>query len=165
MSRLSAVIALAVALDFVPSVSSAAELKVDLAGWLREWAPGAPVRTLADVVAWNDAHAAEELRFFGQDLFLRAQETKGLDDTAYREALATCRRLARDEGLDAVFAKHRLDALLAPTSNPPWPIDLVNGDHFVMGSSTPAAVAGYPAITVPAGEAFGLPLVKVDTVL
>jgi amidase len=134
------------------------ELKVGLASWLRDWAPAAKVRTLADVVAWNDAHADRELRYFGQDLFLRAEATGGLADPAYLEALATCRRLARDEGLDATFARYRLDALLTPTVSPSWPIDLVNGDHVVTSSSTPAAVAGYPSITVPGGDALGLPI-------
>ena len=77
---------------------------------------------------------------------------------AYLDALARCRRLARDEGLKAVLEQQRLDALVAPTGNPPWTIDLVNGDHFLGGSSTPAAVAGFPHITVPAGYVFGLPV-------
>jgi amidase len=87
-----------------------------------------------------------------------AQEKGPLTDDAYIEALARCRRLSRTEGLDVVLAQHRLDALVAPTGSPPWPIDLVNGDHFLGGSSTAAAVAGYASITVPVGYAHGLPV-------
>jgi amidase len=86
-------------------------------------------------------------------------EAKGpLTSKAYRKALSTCRRLSRAEGLDAVIAKLRLDAIVAPTGNPAWPIDLVNGDHFTGSSSTPAAVAGYPSISVPMGYVLGLPV-------
>jgi amidase len=134
------------------------ELKAGLDAWLPEWAPGAPVRSLADVIAFDEAHAAEEMPFFGQELFVRAQATRGLDAPAYRKALARCRRLSRTEGIDRVMGRHRLDALVAPTGGPAWTIDLVNGDHFVQGSSTAAAVAGYPSVTVPAGNPFGLPV-------
>ena len=86
-------------------------------------------------------------------------EAKGpLTSPAYRKALATCGRLARAQGLDAVLARHRLDAIVAPTGNPAWPTDLVNGDHFTGSSSTPAAVAGYPSVSVPMGYASGLPV-------
>jgi amidase len=134
------------------------ELKAGLDAFLPEWAPGAKVRSLADVIAFDEAHAAEEMPFFGQELFIKAQAKGPLTDAAYRKALARCRRLSREKGLDTVFAKHRLDALVAPTGGPAWTIDLVTGDHFVQSSSTPAAVAGYPSITVPAGQAFGLPV-------
>jgi amidase len=134
------------------------EFKAGLDAWLPAWAPGARVQTLADVVEFNLGHREEEMRFFGQDLFLKAQAKGPLTDLAYRKALETCRRLSRKQGLDAVLARHRLDALVAPTGSPAWTIDPVNGDHFVQSSSTPAAVAGYPSITVPAGEAFGLPV-------
>jgi amidase len=134
------------------------ELKAGLDAFLPGWAPGAKVRSLADVIAFDEAHAAEEMPFFGQELFVKAQAKGPLTDAAYRKALERCRRLARREGLDAVFARHRLDALVAPTGGPAWTIDLVTGDHFAQSSSTPAAVAGYPSITVPAGLAFGLPV-------
>lgn len=134
------------------------ELKADMASYLAAWAPGAPMKTLADLIAFNRAHAADELPFFGQELFEEAEQRGGLTSPAYRKALATCRRLAREQGLDVVFAKHHLDALIAPTGGPAWTIDLVTGDHFTMSSSTPAAVAGYPAITVPALFERGLPL-------
>lgn len=87
-----------------------------------------------------------------------AQEKGPLTDDAYIEAGAHCRRLSRHEGLDAVFARLKLDALVAPTGSPPWTTDLVNGDHFLGASSTPAAVSGYPSIAVPVGYAFGLPV-------
>jgi amidase len=96
--------------------------------------------------------------YFGQEIFLQAQEKGPLTDNGYIEALARCRRLARDEGLEKVFTEHRLDALLAPTGAPAWPIDLVNGDHYLGGSSSPAAVSGWPSISVPVGYTFGLPV-------
>ncbi|NIP83914.1 MAG: amidase, partial [Gemmatimonadetes bacterium] len=81
-----------------------------------------------------------------------------LSESEYREALETSKRLAGPEGIDAVMDEHELDALIAPTGSPPWPIDLVNGDHFLGGSSSPAAISGYPNISVPGGYAFGLPV-------
>jgi amidase len=134
------------------------ELKAGLTRYLADWAPGAPVRNLQDVIAFNQRHREEEMPYFGQDLFEKAARKGPLTDRAYRRALAKARRLSRREGLDAVFDRHRLDAVVAPTGGPAWVTDLVNGDHFVLGSSTPAAVAGYPAVTVPAGQVFGLPV-------
>jgi len=89
---------------------------------------------------------------------LQAQEKGPLTDQTYRDALAKDQRLSRVEGLDVVFAQHNLDAIVAPTGSPPWPTDLINGDHFLGASSTPAAVAGYPSIAVPVGYTFGLPV-------
>jgi amidase len=134
------------------------ELKADLNAYLSGLGPGAKVKTLADVIAFNEAHRAEEMPYFGQELFLQAQEKGPLTDTAYGEALDKNRRLSRAEGIDAVMDQHQLDALVAPTGGPAWLTDLVNGDHFLGGSSTAAAVAGYPSITVPAGFVFGLPV-------
>jgi amidase len=134
------------------------ELKADLATYLAQWAPNASVKSLADVIAFNDAHKAAEMPYFGQELFLQAQEKGPLTDQAYRDALAKDQRLSRTEGLDAVFAQQNLDAIIAPTGSPPWPTDLVNGDHFLGASSTPAAVAGYPSVAVPVGYSFGLPV-------
>ena len=96
--------------------------------------------------------------FFAQELFEKAAKKGPLSGADYVRSLETCRKLARDEGLAAVLEKHHLDALLAPTGGAPWVIDLVTGDHFAMSSSTPPAVAGTPAITVPAGFERGLPL-------
>jgi len=134
------------------------ELKADLPAYLATWAPGAKVKTLADVIAFNEANKATEMPYFGQELFLQAQEKGPLTDQAYRDALAKDQQLSRTEGLDVAFARDSLDAIVAPTGSPPWPTDLVNGDHFLGASSTPAAVAGYPNINVPVGYAFGLPV-------
>ncbi|HVN33019.1 MAG TPA: amidase, partial [Thermoanaerobaculaceae bacterium] len=134
------------------------EFKADLNAYLAEWATGAPVRTLADIIAFNESNREREMPFFGQDIMEKAQEKGPLTDGAYLKALEKCRKLSRKKGLDAVFEKHQLDALVAPTGAPPWMTDLVNGDHFLGASSTPAAVSGYPSITVPAGYAFGLPV-------
>jgi len=133
------------------------ELKADLNAYLagRE---GVPVRTLKDVIAFNERHPEREMPYFGQELFERAEKKGPLTDKAYRDALAKNHRLARKEGLDAVLARHTLDAIVLPTLNPAWTTDLINGDHYLGGSSTPAAVAGYPSLTVPAGFAFGLPV-------
>ena len=134
------------------------ELKADLNAYLATLGPKAPVRTLADVIAFNEAHSADEMPYFGQDLFIKAQEKGPLTDLAYVEALARNRRLAALEGIDAVMSKEKLDAIVAPTGGPAWMTDLVDGDHFGGGMSTPPAVAGYPHVTVPAGYVFGLPV-------
>jgi amidase len=129
------------------------EFKVDIAAYLSEL-ERTSMRTLADLIAFNDANAERELRWFGQEIFLLAEETTGLDDPAYLEALRTSKRLAQ-EGIDGTLARFDLDAIVSLTNSPPWTTDLVNGDHFLTASSTPAAVAGYPSITVPAGFSFG----------
>jgi amidase len=134
------------------------ELKADLEAYLEALGPAAPVKTLADVIAFNEAHRAEEMPYFGQELFVRAQEKGPLTTPAYHEALEKNHRLSRTEGIDAVMDQHHLDALVAPTGGPAWTTDLVNGDHFSGGSSTAPAVAGYPNINVPAGDVFGLPV-------
>lgn len=132
------------------------ELKADLNAYLE--ARGGPVRSLADVIRFNDENARREMPYFGQETFLRSQEKGDLNSAEYLEALAACRRLSRDEGIDAVMQQNRLDALFAPTDSPAWPIDWLNGDHFTGGSSTLPAVAGYPHITVPGGFVHGLPV-------
>jgi amidase len=132
------------------------EFKTDLNAYLAT--AGAPVKTLADLIAFNDAHRGEEMPFFGQDLFLKAQEKGALTDKAYVAALRRNQQLSRAEGIDAIMSRERLDAIVAPTGAPPWVIDHVNGDHFSGGSSTPAAVAGYPSVTVPMGFASRLPV-------
>jgi amidase len=140
------------------------DLKTDLNAYLATRLPraggrgGPRVRTLADLIAFNEAHAKEEMPYFGQELFIQAEGKGPLTDPEYVKALETCRRLSRAEGIDAVMEKHGLDALAAPTGGPAWPIDPVNGDHFLGASSQPAALAGYPLVTVPAGFVFGLPV-------
>jgi amidase len=134
------------------------ELKADLNAYLAALGPAAPVRTLADVIAFNERERAREMPYFGQELFVRAQAKGPLTSPGYRKALRDCRRLSRTLGIDAVMTRHRLDALVAPTGNPAWPTDPVNGDHFTGSSSTPAAVAGYPSVSVPMGDAWGLPV-------
>lgn len=120
--------------------------------------PGAPIpRTLADLIAFNEANHDAELRFFGQELFLLSEATSGLDSQEYAEALARSRdgtRAIIDQALD----EHQLDAIVSLTTGPAWVTDIVNGDNHGGGSSAFAARAGYPLVTVPAGEAFGLPV-------
>ena len=134
------------------------EFKADLETYLRGLPPGARARTLDDLIAFDKAHAAAEMPYFGQEIFEMAAKKGPLTSPAYRKALDACRRLARTKGLDATFAKHRLDTLVAPTQGPPALIDLANGDPSGGSSTTPCAVAGYPAITVPMGYHHGLPL-------
>ena len=135
------------------------EFKDGLNAYL-EWLGAAnPMKTLADLIAYNDAHKDTELTYFGQEIFTQAQEKGPLSDDAYVEALAHCRRMSRAEGVDVAFAKDKLDAIVAPTGGPAWLIDLVNGDcSGGGGNSSIAAVAGYPTITVPVGYSYGLPL-------
>jgi amidase len=133
------------------------ELKTDLEKYFAACA-SCPVKTIADVIAFDASNAARELPFFGQDFFEKAAKKGDLDSPDYLAALAKCRKLARDDGLDALFAKHQLDAIVAPTGQPAWTIDTFNGDHFTMSSTTPAAVAGYPSLTVPAGFVGPLPV-------
>ena len=132
------------------------EFKRDLNAYLAT-RTGVPVRTLADAIEFNLAHADRELKWFLQEWFDLA-EADPFDEATYLAALAEERRLGGADGIDAALAQHDLDALVAPTGQPTWPIDLVNGDHFLGASSGPAAMAGYPIVTVPAGAAFGLPL-------
>ena len=133
------------------------EFKADLDAYLAGLT-SSPVKSLADVIAFNEQHASTELAYFAQETMIQAQKKGPLTSPGYRKALAKCHELARVRGIDAVLAKHKLDALVAPTQGPPWHIDLVNGDSGGGGSSELAAVAGYGSITVPMGYAFGLPV-------
>ncbi|GAC1653120.1 MAG: amidase [Gemmatimonadaceae bacterium] len=135
------------------------EFKTNLNRYLSELSVGTKVRSLADIIAFNDAHASSEMPYFGQEILIMAEKKASLASRAYRRAWAKCQRLARTLGIDATFDKHRLDAIVAPTQGPPALVDLINGDPSGGGSFTsPAAVAGYPHITVPAGFVFGLPV-------
>ena len=134
------------------------EFKADLNAYLAERGVPAPVRTLKELIAFNERNRVKEMPYFGQEIFLRAEAKGGLKSKEYIAALTKNRRLSRTEGIDRTILKHRLDAIVAPTGGPPWTTDLVNGDHFSGASSTPAAVAGYPNINVPAGYVYGLPV-------
>ena len=134
------------------------EFKADLEAYLASLGDKTKVKTLADLIRFNEEHRDAELPYFGQALFHMSQAKGPLTDKKYRKALQDSRRFAREQGIDAVMAKHKLDALIAPTQAPPGLIDLVNGDHWLGSSSTPAAVSGYATITVPAGYVFGLPV-------
>ncbi|HEV3236049.1 MAG TPA: amidase [Gemmataceae bacterium] len=134
------------------------ELKAGLANYFARLGEKAPVRSLKEVIDFNERHRDREMRYFGQDQFVKAEAKGSLQSYEYQEALAKCRRLARTEGIDAVMDKFRLDALVAPTLGPACLTDLVVGDHWRGEASTAAAVAGYPSITVPAGFIFGLPV-------
>ncbi|HTP14106.1 MAG TPA: amidase, partial [Bacteroidota bacterium] len=134
------------------------ELKADMNAYLARLGPKAPVRTLKEIIDFNEKHKDKEMPYFGQDIFIKAQKRGALTSKQYLAALEKCRRLTRKEGIDAAMDRYKLDALVAPTDSPAWMTDQVDGDHFLGGSSTAAAVAGYPSVTVPAGYAFGLPV-------
>jgi amidase len=131
------------------------EFKRDLNAYLAT-RTGVPIGTLADAIEFNENDPVE-LRWFLQEWFELA-ESEPFSEAEYLEALATQRRIGGPEGIDAVLAEFDLDALVAPTGSPAWTTDLVNGDHFLGASSGPAAIAGYPLISVPAGDSFGLPV-------
>ena len=133
------------------------ELKADLAAYLKEWAPDAPVKNLADVIAFNEEHKDKVMPFFGQEHFVNAQKKGGLDSKEYLDALANNHKLSRAEGIDKLLTENKLDALVAPTGGPAWLTDFVKGDASGGGFTQPAAVAGYPHVTVPAGFVQGLP--------
>jgi amidase len=134
------------------------ELKADLNAYLARLGPGAPVRTLEDIIAFNEHNRQKEMPYFGQDLFLKAQAKGPLTEKEYVDALAKNHQFARTEGIDALMDKYHLDAIVAPTGGPAWLTDLINGDHSTGGSSNAAAVAGYPNINVTAGFLSGLPV-------
>ena len=134
------------------------ELKADLNAYLAKLGPSAPVRSLADIIDFNERNRQKEMPYFAQDLFLKAQSKGTLAEKEYLDALAKNHQLSRTDGIDAIMEKHHLDALVAPTGGPAWITDLVTGDHFSGGSSNAAAVAGYPNINVTAGFISDLPV-------
>jgi amidase len=134
------------------------EFKADLNMYLASLGPKAPVKTMADIIAFNERDKAREMPYFGQELMIRSQKKGPLTEKKYLDALAKNHRMSRAEGIDAVMNKHKLDAIIAPTGGPAWTTDLINGDHFTGGYSTASAVAGYPNINVPVGLAYGLPV-------
>lgn len=134
------------------------EFKDGLNTYLAAAGSRAPARTLAALIEYNEQHRDKEMPFFGQEIFLKAEKKGPLTAPAYRAARRLSRTLARAQGIDAVLTQHRVQAIVAMTTGPAWPTDLINGDRFTGGSSTPAAVAGYPSITVPMGYIHGLPV-------
>lgn len=131
------------------------EFKADLNRYLA--ARGGQVNSLADCIAFNREHRDREMPFFEQELMEQAQEKGTLEKKEYRKALSESKRLTRNEGIDLLFSKHKLDAIVGPTSGPAFLIDLVRGDRIGSGCASPPAVSGYPHVTVPAGLKFGLP--------
>ena len=134
------------------------ELKADLNAYFARLGVSSPVHSLKELIDYNEKNAKSEMPYFGQELFLKAEAKGPLTNKEYIDALKLCRRMSRKEGIDAAMKKFKLDALVAPTDSPAWLTDLIDSDHFLGGSSTIAAVAGYPSITVPAGFVFGLPI-------
>src|ERR1044072_371923 len=134
------------------------EFKADLNTYLAGLGPQAPVRSLKDVIAFNEKYREREMPYFGQDIMIKAEAKGPLTSKAYLAALRKNDLLTRTQGIDYVMKKNKLDALIAPTGGPPWPTDWINGDHFTGGYSSASAIAGYPHITVPAGYVFGLPV-------
>jgi amidase len=135
------------------------EFKDGLNRYLASLGEAVPYRTLEQLIAFNDEHQGRTMPWFGQEIFTLSQAKGGLDAKEYRDAVAKCHRLAAVAGIDRVMDQHRLDALVAPTGDPAFTTDLVNGDHYTGGgTSTLPAVAGYPHLTVPAGHVFGLPV-------
>jgi len=134
------------------------EFKAGLNAYLGALPASAPVHSLAELILWNERNHTTELQWFGQETFLKAQKRGGLNSVAYKKARETCLRLSRREGIDMVLKRTRCDLLVGPTGGPAWAIDLVAGDHFGGGVSTAPAVAGYPHLTVPAGQVAGLPI-------
>jgi amidase len=134
------------------------EFKTDLNAYLQRLPPSFPVRSLAALIRFNEAHKDTEMPLFDQELLRQAQAKGPLTEKAYQDARAACLKATRSQGIDAVVAEHKLDAMVTLTSGPAWLIDTVNGDSDTGGCSSPAAIAGYPHITVPAGLYRGLPI-------
>jgi amidase len=136
------------------------EFKADLNKYLKTLDAHARVHSMADVIKFNEENSDQAMPYFGQEHMLAAQEKASLSAKKYKDALAKNLRLTRKAGIDAAMRKHKLDAIVVPSGGPAWMIDLANGDaiNWDMESTSPAAVAGYPHITVPAGYVFGLPV-------
>ncbi|MFW9972885.1 MAG: amidase [Candidatus Odinarchaeota archaeon] len=134
------------------------DFKHDLNNYLSRYGPINSIKNLDDLIMYNNEHQKEVMAYFGQELFIMANEKGPITSNEYKEALQKCHRLARDEGIDVILNEQKLDAIVAPSGGPAWVIDYINGDHSTGGSSSLAAVAGYPNITIPAGYVYGLPV-------
>lgn len=134
------------------------EFKDGIERYLASRGPECQLKNLADLIAFNEKHADKELAHFGQETFLRAQEKGSLTDRAYLDALEKCHKLSRTEGIDTAMEEHELDAIVAPSGGPAHRTDLLWGNRDTGGSSSPAAISGYPSITVPIGLVSSLPL-------
>jgi amidase len=135
------------------------EFKANINRYFESLGPSAPVKSLAELIAFNEQHRDREMPFFGQERLLISEKTTSLEAAEYRKAVETIQRLTRAEGIDKVMNQHKLDAIVAPTTGPAWLTDHIVGDRFDGGSSAgPAAIAGYPDITVPMGLLSGLPV-------
>ena len=135
------------------------EFKAGLTAYFATRDASLPVKNLKDLIAFNEAHRDRELKYFAQEIVIAAEKKGPLTTPAYRTARRQCVQMSRTLGIDGVMTKHKLDVVVAPTGGPAWPTDLINGDHFAGGSSTTLpAVAGYPHLTVPMGQVFGLPV-------
>jgi amidase len=134
------------------------EFKTDLNNYLKGLGSDAPVKSLDEIIEFNNKNQDQVMPYFGQERMVQAQEKGPLSDAEYKKALKDAHRLSRKEGIDATLQKHNLDAIVAPSGGPAWLIDWVCGDNHGGGSSSPAAVSGYPSITLPAGYIHGLPV-------
>ena len=134
------------------------EFKADLNKYLQSLGPKAPVKSLQEIIEFNERHKDQEMPWFGQEIMIQAQAKGPLTEQKYLDELAQDQKMSRTDGIDATMDKNNLDAIVAPTGGPAWVTDLINGDHFSGASSTPAAVAGYPNINVPAGFSHELPI-------
>ena len=141
------------------------EFNAGICKYLKNTGPKVKVKSLADLIEFNKVHRSQELAVFHQDLLELCVEKTDLSDKEYTDALDTCRRLSRDEGIDALLKKHNLDALVMPTGNPAWLIDHFNNDNYSASASSPPAVAGYPHLTVPMGFIKGLPVGKTHSTI
>ena len=146
--------------DLRPSeaILMSTEFKVGLNAYLAARGQTVDVHTLEDIIAFNREHRDKVMPWFQQELSEKAQATQGLESEEYLEAVETCRTLSRDQGIDKLISEHELDAIIAPTTCTAWLIDWVNGDNRSGGSAGPAAISGYPSVTVPAGYVHDLPV-------
>ena len=133
------------------------EFKHDIAAYLQKNTTAGYPKTLQGLIEFDNSHASQEMKYFGQEIFIQSQARGPLTDPAYLKARSDARSIAQ-HSIDDTMAKYKLDAIIAPTNAPAWTTDLINGDHFLVGSSSPAAIAGYPSVTVPAGYSFHLPV-------